>query len=135
MARRGGSVEEKCASGCVSFCEIPVGGYYQGCGPQVRARLARGEPATGYEKVGGPRTGRGGEMYGGGAVEMLLKARGHGPGKRAGGGSAPYYPVKGCPCVHYYGPHDSDLARRKAINAAEQYAAWKSGARRMWRVA
>lgn len=133
MARR--MKEAKCPTGCMSFCDVPVGGYYQGCGPQVRARMARGEPASAYEKVSGPRTTRSGERYEGGAVEMLLKRRGFGPGKRAGGGSAPYYPVRGCPCVKYFGPHGSDIARRKAIHAAERYAAWKSGSQRMWRVA
>lgn len=118
-----------CPRGCKLFEKVPVGGYYQGCGPRVRARLERGEPATGYEKVSGkPR----GDAVGG-AVEMLLKRRGY------GAKSAPYYPVRACQCVKYLGPHGSDIARRKAMLLAEQYAAWKAGqaapSSRRWRVA
>lgn len=114
-----------CPPGCKLFEKIPVGGYYQGCGPRVRARLARGEPATAYEKVSDkPR----GDAVGG-AVEFLLKGRGWGEK------SAPYYPVRACQCVQYLGPHGSDIARRKAIQLAERYAEWKLGDRRIRRVA
>lgn len=109
-----------CPPGCVPFEEVPVGGYFQGCGPRVRARLSRGEPATGYEKVSGPRVVRG-QMYAGGAVEMLLKRRGY------GAKSAPYFPVRPCQCVKYLGPHNSDIARRKAMMLAERYQAWRAG--------
>jgi len=106
-----------CPKGCKLFEKVPVGGYYQGCGPRVRARLARGEPATGYEKVSD-------KIHGdavGGAVELLLKRRGFGPK------SAPYFPVRECQCVKYLGPHGSDIARRKAMMLAERYQAWKAG--------
>jgi len=117
-----------CPAGCKLFEKVPVGGYYQGCGPRVRARLERGEPATGYEKVGGPRTVRG-KRYAGGAVELLLKARGY------GAKSAPYFPVGPCQCVKYLGPHGSDIARRKGMLLAERYQAWRAGERRERRVA
>lgn len=97
------------------FEKVPVGGYFQGCGPRVRERLARGEPATGYEKVSDKRY----DGFIGGAVEMLLKSRGW------GAKAAPYFPVRPCQCVKYLGPHHSDIARRRAVMLAEQYAAWR----------
>jgi hypothetical protein len=119
-----------CPKGCLLFEKVPIGGYFMGCGPRVRERLARGEPATAYEKVSGPRTVRG-VRYAGGAVEMLLKKRGY------GAKAAPYFPVRSGQCVKYLGPHDSDIARRKAIQLAERYQAWRAGRvpARVWRVA
>ncbi len=114
MARRTTS----CPAGCISFCDVPVGGYYRSCGPRALLWLRTGSrPITAYKKVSGPRVVRG-VRYEGGAVEMLLKRRGY--GEKA----APYFPVRGCPCVRYLGR--DRLARQRAIQAAERYQAWRA---------
>lgn len=116
-----------CPKGCKSFCKLAVGKYFQYCGPIAQARRARGEPVSAYKKVGGPKTVRG-KKYSGGAVEMLTKDRGWGPAKRSGGMSAPYYAVKGCPCVRQVG-------REFAMRYAEARAKFKMGAKRTRKVA
>jgi len=85
-----------CDKGCTRFNRLKEDQYFQYCGPIVKDRRARGEPTSGYKKVGGKKCIRG-TCYSGGSVEMLLKKRGW--GKKA----AKYYPVKGDPCVRHVG--------------------------------
>jgi len=67
-------------------------------------RLARGELVSAYKKVRDT-----------GSVEMLLKEHGWGPGYRAGGKAARFFPVRDNPCVF-------QLSREWAARMASGYA-------------
>lgn len=108
MAKKSRRNRTDCARGCVSYCKLPEGAYFAFCGPIAEARRQRGEPISGYKKVGEPKVVDG-KSFSGGSIEMLLKKRGWGRK------SAMYRPVRGCPCVR-------KLGRDWAVRYAEAVA-------------
>lgn len=109
MAKRRGN---PCRPGCVSYCDLPVGSYFQYCGTRAMNAPTR----SAYKKTAKSKTARG-RKYSGGSVEMLLKERMERMGLHK---RAPFYGVKGCPCV-------KKVSREFAIAAAERHLRRKLG--------